>query len=460
MKFINDLSLESLLNLKQDLFNHDLSHRPFRFSGLKKEFIGHLAESFNLPDVSFYPLSESISHSKPYRYLNELKKILEYDTKGLPFGLIFPTRPFSLTELYLIDNDLFNISRGETPLEDHSIGGQLKHLQYNRPKIEKLNDIIFGLRGFQLSQLNPELNKAKNNISLMLSNHGYNENIRIAVASWFTDVETYKDTLNSKKNVSIGKKRYIRLIKLINAIIHSKDKIHYLVLPELAIPTNWFLTIARRLKSFGISLIAGVDYIKSSDNTVQNQVWSNLVFEDMHFTSSIIYMQDKQKAAPREFEYLNELDPSLKLEPLRSWEFPPIIKHGDFIFSIVICSELTNIDYRAYLRGKVDALFIPEWNKDINYFNSIVESASVDMHTYIVQCNNRIYGDSRIRAPYKNTWEKDLVQVRGGSSDFYVIGEIDIKSLRNFHSKTKETNSKFKPLPDGFTSSHERRAKK
>lgn len=54
----------------------------------------------------------------------------------------------------------------------------------------------------------------------------------------------------------------------------------------------------------------------------------------------------------------------------------------------------------------------------------------LDIHAYIIQCNNRLYGDSRIREPYKESYQSDLLRVKGGNRDFCIIGEIDITSLR------------------------------
>jgi len=81
---------------------------------------------------------------------------------------------------------------------------------------------------------------------------------------------------------------------------------------------------------------------------------------------------------------------------------------------MIVCSELTNISYRAALRGQVDALFVPERNQDIETFNALVESAALDMHAYVIQCNHRQFGDSRIRAPFKERWKRDILRVKGG----------------------------------------------
>ena len=77
-----------------------------------------------------------------------------------------------------------------------------------------------------------------------------------------------------------------------------------------------------------------------------------------------------------------------------------------------------------------EALFALEWNSDLKTFSPLVESTANDLHAYVVQINNRSYGDSRIRSPSRLDYARDVVQVKGGASDYYVIGEIDYHALR------------------------------
>ena len=90
-------------------------------------------------------------------------------------------------------------------------------------------------------------------------------------------------------------------------------------------------------------------------------------------------------------------------------------------------------------------------------FNALVESAALDIHAYIIQCNDRQYGDSRIRAPYKESWRRDLVRIKGGKNDYFVIGEIDVLALRQFQSNFRSPDGPLKPMPDGFVIAYERK---
>jgi hypothetical protein len=125
----------------------------------------------------------------------------------------------------------------------------------------------------------------------------------------------------------------------------------------------------------------------------------------------------------------------------------------------LICSDLTNISHRHELRGQIDTLFVLEWNKDIKTFSSLVEATSTDLHAFLVQVNNRLYGDSRVRAPAAADYLRDVVQVKGGESDFYVLGTVDYHALRG-EQRGSIADPKFKPLPIGFKMSDRRRGGK
>ena len=75
-----------------------------------------------------------------------------------------------------------------------------------------------------------------------------------------------------------------------------------------------------------------------------------------------------------------------------------------------------------------------EWNKDTGTFSYLIEATAHDLHAFVIQVNNRSYGDSRIRAPYRKDFMRDVVRVKGGISDYYVIGTLNINSLRQYQS--------------------------
>ena len=96
-------------------------------------------------------------------------------------------------------------------------------------------------------------------------------------------------------------------------------------------------------------------------------------------------------------------------------------------------------------------LFVLEWNKDVTTFEFLVESAAHDLHAPIVQINNRKYGDSRIRIPFDKAYLRDVVRVKGGDEDFYVVASVDFASLRSFQRDPSVGG--YKPLPIGYVMS-------
>ena len=92
---------------------------------------------------------------------------------------------------------------------------------------------------------------------------------------------------------------------------------------------------------------------------------------------------------------------------------------------------------------------ISEWNKDTNYFDNIVRSASRDLHCYIIQSNTSKYGHSCIIAP-KKTEESNPVFIKGGVNATLLVEEIDFDRLRRFQRTLGFESKEFKDVPPCF----------
>lgn len=425
-----DLSPRKLKAQQAELFVHDLAHMPFRFKGLPPE----LSFSRSMPPKkciltleakSILPenITSGIGHVARLMRMCNAK-----EPEELPIGLLFATRPLNIQEIYILHPSPYD------------------------PKNEpELSDAILALRGFTIEKKIP-LIEANGLLRIPLEKES--DKYRIAVASWKTDHGSR--TASIKKSTDPDTGRYSRLTHLMNEILASPNKIDYLIMPELSIPPGWFMRVARRLHYRGISLISGVEYLYRGRRRVMNQVWAALPHDGFGFPCLALYTQDKQRPALHEEQELFRVAGAI-LQPQKTWRTPPVLRHGNLQFGLLICSELTNITYRSSLRGRIDALFVPEWNQDTENFNSLVESASLDIHAYIIQCNDRQYGDSRIRVPHRDSWMRDQVRIKGGSNDYFVVGEIDIAGLRGFQSNHRSPSGPFKPMPDGFKISYERK---
>ncbi len=291
-------------------------------------------------------------------------------------------------------------------------------------------------------------NNNKEVLTIPYKKFSKSDNINIAITNFKVDESFWKKSVIKKPVKSLS--RYLQLERIIKDAV--KKKPDYLILPELSIPQEWAWRISKKLLSNGISLITGVEYIHSEVNSqkyVHNPIMMFLISDDIGFKYMKYFRQDKQVGAHGESFELKKIA-NIELIADKLYKKKYIYSHGDFFFSCLICNELTDIENRMRLRGNIDTLFIVEWNKDIKSFNSLVESASLDIHSYIVQVNNRKYGDSRIRAPFKDDFKRDIVQVKGGKHDYLIVGEINVNSLRNFQSHNISPSVPFKPVPTGF----------
>ena len=149
----------------------------------------------------------------------------------------------------------------------------------------------------------------------------------------------------------------------------------------------------------------------------------------------------------------------------------PVYRHEQFPFCVLICSDMTTIQNRVRFQGAIDALFVVEWNKDVETFDFLVESAAHDLHAAIIQVNNRRFGDSRVRVPFANAYRRDVVKVKGGDKDFFVHCVLDAGELRKFQLLKKGKHAvpeikkeeivpisrAYKPTPVGFRVCRHRR---
>jgi hypothetical protein len=357
-------------------------------------------------------------------FLRSIKR--EGLVQAVPMALAYPTRPFRTDELYILVSELLN--------KDKS----------------KIRRWAKAFRGFSLGRQLPGRRGGDGFIVIPFRKPLFTR--RIAVTSWETSEDSWKACVTRQPDPD--RTRYQRLGRLMNAILAAKKRPDYVVLHELSLPWNWFLRVASRFQEMGMSLIAGIEYLPVvPSKTVTNEVWASMV---SGLRMAIVYRQRKARPALHEELELKSIG-GLELADLGEGD-RPVLQHGKFQFGILVCSELTNVDYRKGFRGKVDAVFVPEWNKDTETFSSLMEASALDIHAFMIQCNNRIYGDSRIRVPSASLWERDIIRVKGGVEDYFVIGEVDVKSLRQFQSNYRSpTNGRFKPVPDGFKLDSSRR---
>ncbi len=450
-------SYEELTQFSELLFFCDLHAIPFRRMFIEEQIPDAWGDqNYELSDFDqMLYLNDDIFNIAERKEFVRKTLSWHYENKGvpvyLPKALFFYTRPFNtleLTQLY-----------PEWTTPDGLI--KIKHFLS-----------LFNIPPFQadISNSNDGSGKSNNDgpniVQLNINDENENLNRVFALTSFQTEESSWVAWVRDD-NKEPDKERYSRLFRLINEILrcHSK-KINYVVFPELSIPRKVLTYIALKLKTKEISLIAGIEYEKrgvpkhlpsSIKGFVSNQLVYILNTRTRGSLEQLFVIQEKIIPAIHEEKDLFSVG--------GKWMVPRnenkyLINHGGFFFSGLICNDLLNIENRHYLRGKIDALIVIEWNKDVETYDSLVQASSSDLHSFIIQVNNRKYGDTRLRGPYKEAYERDKVRVRGGELDYFVITTLEVNELREFQRNHRSPDKPFKPVPTGFEMSEKRRKKK
>jgi len=244
--------------------------------------------------------------------------------------------------------------------------------------------------------------------------------------------------------------RYEQFARFVNRILAAWPRPDYVLLPELSIPRRWVASLVNRLLDSKISVVAGVEYGHLAGDRVINEAVLALTDDRLGFPSSIIIRQRKVEAAPAEGEELLRLHGKAFVEASQR---PVVYRHNGFDFGVLVCSELQDIRLRGMFQGEADCLMVLAWNKDLETFSALVESAALDVHAYVALVNNRRYGDGRVRAPAKEPHLRDVCRIRGGLDDYAVLVRLEVERLRRFQSRAKNWprgDDPFKPVPQGF----------
>ncbi len=420
----------SLAKLHTNLAQTDLDRLGVRFRVQQGK---HLAESKQTEEW-WKMLTEAVPKLSQLTKLNELLG-RRRDKESAAWRLFFATRPLGSVEINLFD-----------PKTQHELQRLCKWLE------------VVGGRHCRAS----ELSSTPQNETIVVGWEDAPIQPLVAITSYRTELHSWNQRVMGKPD--LRKERLSKLSAIVRSVCQLIPRPHYVVFPELSIPREWIVEVALAFHRSGISLIAGVEYeidISKKYRKCHNPAFMFLRSTDLGYNQLRLIRQDKTLPAIEEESELRRIS-NLELAPKSPFDFKyitrphtprPVFQHGNFYFGVLICNELTNIDYRSSFRGKIDGLFVLEWNKDLKTFSPLVESAANDVHCFIIQVNNREYGDSRIRVPAKDEWKRDVVRLQGGENDYAVVGKLDILELRMFQSHYRSAvgkNAKFKPVPTGF----------
>ena len=400
----------------------------------KEKKILQLLGSSGLLDIEIF---EQFINSTRKTRLGKVTKGQKRNDSYLPY--LFPTRPLSPAEI--------------SELAPECVGLQTKAPKFS-PSVTwaKYTQVLRGVwikPTLLASEQDAKEKTTKQRKKYLKIGTDSKEKVVVALTNLLTEDSDWAATACNKPNLS--RKRYQKISKLVNDVLRLNPRPDYVLFPELSIPLRWLNSIASRLCTAGISLIAGTEYRHSDGNKILSEAVLILADNRLGYPTFVKIWQPKLEPAVGE-------DKELTIKFGKEWDTQkksakPIYIHNGVNFGVMVCSELQNSKARIRFQGAVDALMVLSWNKDLDTFASLIESSALDIHAYTILVNNRKYGDSRVRSPAKVSFLRDIARLRGGDNDFVVAATLDIAALRAFQSRAKrwpEEGDKFKPVPEGF----------
>lgn len=400
------------------------------------------ANMFNL-NLTSYPLISFIyTDGTDYSLLQvELEEINKITANSKKEGKFLNRRKLNLSPIFINYFD-FSISYF---IDQYTRGGNIfiNSIPYFTKNFKQFNDNI--TTGLLLEEtITPKEDLSKKKIHLQQievftskANEAFGQEImRVALASIWIDEKEHVLTalMDSKNSLTLSNKR--KLYDLLNESV--KKRADMIVFPEFYLPIAWLQDISKFAQDNRIIIISGLQYVKSDGHAYNYMVTIQPFSSDMNHRNAVTLIREKNNYSDEEKIGLSNLNLECGSNNISSAR---IITCNNISWSEMLCFELTSIEYRSELVGKIELLVIPELNRDTNYFANIVESSARDLHSFIIQSNTSKYGDSRITGPYQSHY-RNIVQVKGGKEDVMLVADLQvgelIKKRQSYKSELEE----------------------
>ena len=235
-----------------------------------------------------------------------------------------------------------------------------------------------------------------------------------------------------KKIPNISSKRLEKISALLNTSV--KNGAELIVFPEVSIPIEWLGVVADFARRHEVLIVCGLEHIIYDNKLCCNYIATILPDKYKDYTFAAIKLRLKNHYSPKEKEWVKGYGWELPKENENWKKEYDLFRWKGIDFSTFSCFELANIKDRALFTSFVDLLIGSVHNRDINYYSNVMESLSRDVHCYFVHVNDSVLGDNRIIQP-SSTNNKNILQISGGINNVVLVGEIDIKKLREFQIK-------------------------
>jgi len=248
-------------------------------------------------------------------------------------------------------------------------------------------------------------------------------------------------------------KQFTTLLNNISKYRSGRDKIDLVVFPEVSIPYSWESMIVTWARKYNIGVICGFEHRINRRHVALNEMLAALPYNvDAHHRACLPIRRLKRLYSPKEISDLKSNGLRIPAQNKRARDPYQLIRWRGASFAIYNCYELTNIEDRSIFKGKIDFIVAIEWNQDTNYYSNIVEAAARDLHCYVIQVNNPMFGDSRIVSPSR-TEEMNPLRIKGGTNTTFLTMKLKLKALRDHQYKELRrpgSSDKFKPIPPGI----------
>lgn len=276
--------------------------------------------------------------------------------------------------------------------------------------------------------------------------------IQIALANVPVNFSDIESSYLGKPN--LGRTRLKPFTSLLNEVSRYRGKgncrIDLVIFPEVSVPHAWEAMLVAWARKHRIGVVCGLEHRINANGQALNEILAALPYQtgSGHWVC-IPVRRVKRFYSPEEaFMLINE---GLKL-PVKKDSYH-LFRWRGASFAIYNCFELASIEERSLFKGKVDFIVASEFNRDINYFSNIVESAARDLHCYVVQVNDSRFGDSRVISPSK-TESMNPLRIKGGDNLTFLTTSLNLEALRTHQRKgygLQKDSKEFKPTPPGFS---------
>jgi hypothetical protein len=276
------------------------------------------------------------------------------------------------------------------------------------------------------------------------------DKIKVALANFRLKNEDVVNSIRKDSKVNISVERQSELYKILNLV--NSENADMLIMPEVSVPVSWLPFMSAYSRRNQIALIFGLEHLVLGDNAY-NFIFEILPFKERKiFKSTVVIPRLKNHYSPSEKLLIKNLRlkvPEILVKSKQKYAYHKCKWRG-VSFASYNCFELADISHRILFKSEVDLLIACVYNKDINYFKSILESAVRDIHCYVAQSNTSLYGGSCVLQPTSSI-SMEKIYVKGGENNTILTTTLDIKVLRKFQYQTFPLeNDIFKPLPPGY----------